>query len=82
MGFTYLSRVENGRLTYGDYPSRVLIKRLAEALDADQDELLLLAGKIPEKIKRRVLERPEAFRQLADAAMDPLLDLLDRDKGK
>jgi HTH-type transcriptional regulator, competence development regulator len=85
VGFTYLSRVETGRMTYGDYPSRTLISRLAKALDADEDELLLLAGKIPEKIKLRVLERPEAFRRLAeldDAAMDRLLDQLDRGKGE
>jgi hypothetical protein len=30
------------------------------------DELLLLAKKIPERIRRRVLERPDAFRILAD----------------
>ena len=66
VGFTYLSRVENGRLTYGEYPSRALIRRLAGALGADEDELLLLAGKIPEKIKQRVLERPDAFRRVAE----------------
>jgi transcriptional regulator with XRE-family HTH domain len=85
VGFTYLSRVETARLTYGDYPSRALIKRLAEALDANEDELLLLAGKIPEKIKQRVLDRPEAFRLLAelnDAALDRVLDQLDRGKGR
>ena len=31
VGFTYLSRVENGRLNYGDYPSEALIRRLAFA---------------------------------------------------
>jgi transcriptional regulator with XRE-family HTH domain len=66
VGFTYLSRVETGRMTYGDYPSEGLIHRLAEALDADEDELLLLAEKIPEKIKAMVLQRPEAFRKLAE----------------
>lgn len=66
VGFTYLSRVETGRMTYGDYPSEGLIHRLAEALDADENELLILAEKIPEKIKRRVLQRPEAFSRLAD----------------
>jgi len=73
VGFTYLSRVENGRLNYGDYPSESLIHKLAEALDANEDELLLLAEKIPERIRRRVIERPEAFRQFAeldDESMD------------
>ena len=38
VGFTYLSRVENERLNFGDYPSDALIHRLADALDADEDE--------------------------------------------
>jgi transcriptional regulator with XRE-family HTH domain len=66
VGFTYLSRVENEKLEYGDYPSDQLICKLAKALDGDADELLILAKKIPERIKRRVLERPDAFRKLAD----------------
>ncbi len=37
--------------------------KLAKALDADEDELLLLVGKIPHKIRRRVLDRPEPFRR-------------------
>jgi HTH-type transcriptional regulator, competence development regulator len=77
VGFTYLSRVETGTMTYGDYPSEALIHRLAAALDADEDELLLLAEKIPQRIRARVLERPDAFRQLADlddAALDGVLD--------
>ena len=41
VGFTYLSRVENERLNYGDYPSDALIHRLADALDADEEELLM-----------------------------------------
>ena len=55
VGFTYLSRAENERLLYGDYPSDALIVKLAEALDADADELLILAQKIPPQIKKRVL---------------------------
>jgi hypothetical protein len=43
-----------------------LIVKLAEALDADQGELLLLAKMIPEPIRPCVLERPEAFRKLAE----------------
>lgn len=76
VGFTYLSRVENGKLNYGDYPSESLIHRLADALDGDEDELLILAEKIPDRIRRRVLERPEAFQQFAsldDETMDRAL---------
>jgi transcriptional regulator with XRE-family HTH domain len=53
--FTYLSKVENGHLGHGDYPSEKFILKLAEALEADEEELLLLADKVPESILRRVL---------------------------
>ncbi|MFM8273967.1 MAG: helix-turn-helix domain-containing protein [Gemmata sp.] len=73
--FTYLSKVENSRLDFGDGPGEELILKLAEALDADADELMLLAHRIPERIRERVLARPEAFRRLA-AMDDKTLDLL------
>ena len=66
VGFTYLSRVENGRLNYGDYPSNALIHRLADALDAGEEELLVLAERVPDRIRQRVLERPDVFGKLAD----------------
>lgn len=75
VGFTYLSRVENERLNFGDYPSDALIHRLADALDADEDELLILAKRIPQRIKKRVLQRPEVFGALA-ACDDKTLDKL------
>ena len=80
VGFTYLSKVENGRLDFGDYPSEALIHKLAEALEADEDELLLLAEKVPDKIRRRVVQRPDAFRKLAslnDRALDKVMKQLD-----
>lgn len=76
VGFTYLSRVENERLNFGDYPSDSLIHRLAAALDADEGELLLLAMRIPEPVRRRILQRPDAFLALAacdDATLDRLV---------
>jgi transcriptional regulator with XRE-family HTH domain len=76
VGFTYLSRVENERLNFGDYPSDALIHRLADALDADEEELLILAKRIPELVKKRVLQRPDAFRAFAacdDATLDKLM---------
>ncbi len=75
VSFTYISRVETESLDFGPYPSEQLILKLAEALDADEDELLLLAKKIPEAIRQRVLERPDAFRKLA-ALDDETLDLV------
>jgi transcriptional regulator with XRE-family HTH domain len=66
VGFTYLSRVENERLNFGDYPSDALIHRLADALEADEDELLILAKRVPERIRKRVLQRPDVFGALAE----------------
>ena len=76
VSFTYISKVENGKLDFGDYPSEDLICRLAAALDADEEELLLLAEKIPEAIRRRFFERPDAFRLIArldDRRLDRVL---------
>ncbi|MGZ0174362.1 MAG: helix-turn-helix domain-containing protein, partial [Planctomycetales bacterium] len=63
---TYISKVENTKLHHGDYPSESFIIHLAEALDADTDELLLLADKVPPQIRQRICERPEAFRRFAE----------------
>lgn len=76
VGFTYLSRVENERLNFGDYPSDALIHRLADALEADEEELLILAKRVPEPVKKRCLQRPDAFRAFAscdDATLDKLM---------
>jgi transcriptional regulator with XRE-family HTH domain len=75
VGHTYLSRIETGRMTYGEYPSEQLIHKLADTLGADEDELLLLAEKIPEQVRTRLLQRPDAFRALA-ACDDKTLDRL------
>ena len=77
--FTYLSKIENQRLSFGEFPGDDLIVRLANALQADADELLLLAEKIPDSIRCRVLARPDAFRKfagLSDEMLDELLDYL------
>ena len=73
VGFTHLSRVENERLNFGDYPSDALIHRLAEALETDEEELVILAKRVPESVKKRFLQRPDAFRAFAtcdDATLD------------
>jgi transcriptional regulator with XRE-family HTH domain len=78
--FTYLSKIENEKLDFGDYPSEAVIRKLAEALNADPDELLLSAKKIPDDIRKRVIERPDAFRKLAkldDERLNWLLAFLD-----
>lgn len=76
VSFTYLSKIENENLDFGDYPSEDLILKLAKELDGDADELLILAKKVPPKIRERLFERPEAFlwfASLDDKAIDRLL---------
>ena len=76
VSFTYVSKIENERLDFGDYPSEELICKLARALDVDEDELLILAKKIPVAIRERLFERPDVFRALArcdDKTLDRLL---------
>ncbi len=78
--FTYLSKIENQKLSFGEFPSDELIVKLAKCLNADAEELLLLAKKIPESIRKRVLQRPDAFRRIAsldDSRLDSLMDYLD-----
>jgi len=83
VNFTYLSKIENQKLSFGEYPSEDLIRKLAKVLDGDMDELLLLAQKIPEDIKKRVIQRPDAFRKFAsldDKTIDKLLEDLSEDE--
>ncbi len=77
VSFTYISKVENEKLDFGDYPSEELIRKLADALDTDVDELFLLAKKIPEQIRQRVMERPDAFRKIANLDDETLNKLLE-----
>jgi hypothetical protein len=66
------------KLRFGcaDHPIKGLICNIARVLGACEEVPLLLAQKIPPAIRRRVLERPDAFRRLArldDRTLDRLL---------
>ena len=77
VSFTYVSKIENEKIDFGDYPSEDLIRKLARALEVDEDELLILAEKIPPAIRRRVMQRPDAFRKFAaldDETMNRVID--------
>jgi HTH-type transcriptional regulator, competence development regulator len=83
VNFTYLSKIENQKLSFGEYPSEDLIRKLAKVLEGEVDELLLLAQKIPKDIRKRVIERPDAFRKFAsldDKTIDKLLEDLGEDE--
>lgn len=76
VSMSYICKVETERLHFGDYPSAKFIHKLADAMNADEDELLLLADKVPAALQKRIRQRPEAFRVFAsldDQAMDRLL---------
>lgn len=68
----YLSRVEASKAP----PSDQLLQHVAEALDMNADEFLLVAGRLPEKIRAMVEKRPyrvsTALRSLAEmSAAEP-----------
>ena len=65
VSMSYICKVENEKLQFGDYPSEKFIHKLAGELKADEDELLLLADKVPMSIRKRIRQRPELFRKLA-----------------
>jgi transcriptional regulator with XRE-family HTH domain len=54
--FTYLSKIETGS---APVPAEATIRRLAKALGADPEELVLLANKLPAAFEHDLLERPE-----------------------
>jgi hypothetical protein len=50
-------------------------------LEADEEELLILAKRVPEPVKKRFLQRPDAFRAFAGCD-DETLDKLMAEIGK
>lgn len=57
MDYTYLSKIENDKMT----PKSDIIGRLATLLDGDLDELLILAGKAPPALGQ-TLQKSEGAR--------------------
>lgn len=60
LDFTYLSKLENA----ADIPGEKAVRRLAAALDANSDELLSLAGKLPSELLEWTANDPRAVRLL------------------
>ena len=52
--FTYISKMENGRLE--NSPSVETIQKIANELETNADELLILANKIPENIRKTIVD--------------------------
>jgi HTH-type transcriptional regulator, competence development regulator len=80
--FTYLSKLENGRVSYS--PSADMVRKLAQALDADPLELLELANKLPPELDsvrgsanaRRFMQRASEIASPEDG--EAVLDLLEQ----
>lgn len=60
-----ISKVENQALYFGDYPSEKFINRLAAKLNADQDELMVFADKVPKGIRKQIQRCPDSFQAIA-----------------
>ncbi len=86
MSFTYLSKIENGRVPYTPSPEK--IRLLAEALGVDSLELLRAADKVPPEMAeltahpaaRKFIERAREVASPED--WDALLDLLERRRAE
>ncbi len=52
--FTYISKMENGKLE--NSPSIETIIKIANVLETNADELLILANKIPETIRKTIVD--------------------------
>ncbi|MDY7004055.1 MAG: helix-turn-helix transcriptional regulator [Cyanobacteriota bacterium] len=80
--FTYLSKLENDRADYA--PKEEVIRGLARNLDLDEEELIFLAGRIPQQYEeilkqnpkemlalfRRMQENPEFAQRISQAATE------------
>ena len=62
---TYVCALEYAR----SLPNWVVIRRLADALQADADELAALAGVVPDDVRRLMCERPELAKMVRQAAL-------------
>ena len=85
INFTYLSRVENDRLDDEQTPREETIQRIAKALHTDPDELLLLARRIPDAYRDRILARPGVFRKLlnlSDTELEEMLRQIEQQSGR
>lgn len=68
LDFTYLSKLENNRADYP--PKEEVIRNLAQNLDLKEEELIFLAGRIPQGdeaiLKQHYKNMPTLFRRIRE----------------
>ena len=66
--FTYLSKLENNRADYA--PKEDIIRKLAKYLNLNDEELIFLAGRIPQQeedlLKQHYKDMPALFRRMRE----------------
>lgn len=84
VGKSYLSKLENDRVPA---PSKDLIKKIAEVLFLDYEQLSIMAGRITDSmVKDLDLKKVELFRamkdkKISDADYDKIRKIIDDNKG-
>lgn len=68
LDFTYLSKLENDRADYA--PKEDVIRAIARNLNLDQEELIFLAGRIPQQeedvLRQNYKDMPLLFRRMRE----------------
>lgn len=79
---TYLSHVEQGKVD--SPPTADRVRKMAELLDENSDELIAMAGRMPEDLPKIIQSQPEAMPELLRAAkgltIENLKQLVERAK--
>ncbi len=60
--FTYLSKLENDRADYA--PKEEVIRSLARNLDINEEELIFLAGRLPQQYEALLKQNPKEMQAL------------------
>ena len=67
--YTYLSKLENDAPGF-ESVSEGTLRRLAVSLDADSDEMISRAGKVPSDVKRILIEDFSLIKEIRDRRAD------------
>ena len=57
--FTYISKIENNKTVHS--PSEKIIRKIAEVLETNADDLILLAEKVPKNLQETIFNDNDDF---------------------